>query len=733
MTEIEEIRKRYDFGRTEWKDVYDEYRTDQKYRVGDVWTADEKRERSEPGRERPMLYFDETTQNLNQLQNSVRSQKRAIKVTPEGNGADDKSSELRANLIRGIEYKSRAQDARIYAFDCQTSGGVGYTIIGKRYIPGTWDQELFIDRVLNPENIILDPGFKKRDASDMRWAFEIFRMEMDEFKQQYPNADPINFSDDNVARLTEWYGREWIQLARYWEVEITKRKLYLVKLPDGELLDIDSTKMKDAGQFIMRGKMWMNTGQGAINAEYLGEIQDSRNDDIKTVTFQLVTGREILGKVTKWDGNRIPIVPYFGPEIWVDKGMGPRRRFQSLIRSARDPIKMLCYQRSKEAELLGKATMTVHVGYVGQFATAGEDWAIANKANVAFLQADPVVDGADGQVLPLPRLDTFNPGTDAIQGSAEAARRGIQAAMGGAPLPTQAQSHNEKSGVALKEIQQTFAIGTFGHIDNYESSITAEGDILNGLLDATYDTERDVPAMLPDETVATLHINGPGVHPVSGEKTNYQLGPGTGTHGVTISTGPNSDSQRENANEFVQSLMTPEMLAAALGGNPKAMKIVGQGVRQQNGGPLVDEIAEAIDPKQDQATAAQQLQQVQAELQKATQVAQALNAHAQEVEKERDEAVNKLTVQKMKGDQDLAKVAAQGQIDLLLKTIDVQQAEQQRQIDGLKFSVEKAIQALGMKQAHLQQETDRTVAQSQFDAQREDAKAERELAGASQQ
>jgi hypothetical protein len=94
---------------------------------------------------------------------------------------------------------------------------------------------------------------------------------------------------------------------------------------------------------------------------------------------------------------------------------------------------------------------------------------------------------------------------------AEGARRAIQAAIGASPLPTQAQRHNEKSGVALKQMEDSAQKGSFHFIDHFDAALTRTGQILDELIPHYYDAARDVTVRKPDDQPAVMRINDPRI------------------------------------------------------------------------------------------------------------------------------------------------------------------------------------------------------------------------------
>ncbi len=144
---LEEIRQRFDRAATAWKLIRDEAAVDRRFLAGDGWDPAERRRREAAFR--PIVSFDELTQYVNQTVNQARENKRAINVTARGNGANDKTAELREDTIRDIEYRSNAQAAYIRAFEGQVGSSYGFARVSRCYCDsGSFDQEIRIKRWL---------------------------------------------------------------------------------------------------------------------------------------------------------------------------------------------------------------------------------------------------------------------------------------------------------------------------------------------------------------------------------------------------------------------------------------------------------------------------------------------------------------------------------------------------------------------------------------------------------
>ncbi len=602
---LKEIRERYRYLSDCWREAREQRAIDMRYLLGDPWEERDRKARDDANR--PCISHDELTQYVNQAINALRQNKRGIKVGPEGNGADEKTAELHQDLIRTIEYKSQAQAAYLAAFEPMVQGGYGFFRISRRYVSDEgFDQEICIKPLQNSDAVLVDWDAKEPDWSDARDCFVLDPMPREEFEREYPDAEVKSFSVEDSRVAPEWIQEKNVLVAEYWRVERTPEKLYL--LPDGQKV----TKLPAGVQAVR-----------------------TRRRERKQVVQYITNGVEILERNPQ-PGKCLPIIPDIGRQLWVTEGGVTKRKILSLIRLARDPQMSLAFLCSQEAEEAGLSPKVPYVGYKGQFESDAEAWETANKIPHSYLQVDPIVDGAGGQVLPLPRREQFTPNFGPYEIAKDACRRAVQAAMGISPLPTAAQRNNEKSGVALERIQTAQAIGSFHFLDNHERALQYAGRVIEEWIPVTYDTERELALQKEDDSRKMVRLNT--AEPYPDPKTNEPLHfpVDQGSHDVTVSAGPSSQLQWEAASEFL------DLLVANLGklpiAPPQQAKLLSLAIRMKRLGPKGDQIADLISPPEGEELPAQ-AQQI---MQQAEQKLQALNAYAQQIEKEREELQRKL-------------------------------------------------------------------------------------------
>jgi hypothetical protein len=575
---LKRIRQRYRYGVDKWDRNRKEGQKNMKYVSGDPWDDEDKKTREG----RPTVCPDELNQYVNQVVNTARQNPRGIKVDPAGDQATDKLAEYRENRIRAIEYACNASQVYVNGLQAAVERNIGYWKVTRAYVSDESDeQEIVLLPVMNPDSVLIDPDFKELDGSDIKWAFELDRIPLADFETEYPDAQKVSFSAEDFGPdySSDWYDGKTILTASYWEVKQTAKKV--------------GKKQRTAYQ--------------------------------RTITQYVTNGVEILKKGAVQPGPYIPIIPVFGKELWVDYGGGAERVLLSLVTLARDPQKALAYVMSNMLENCGQIPKASWVGYVGQFETDKLAWGTSNQDYHPFLQADPTIDAATGQLLPLPQRTNLAPDFGAYSIGADICRRAIQAAMGIAPLPTAAQRSNQKSGVAIQKVQSEQAIGSYHLVDAYERAIKLTGRIVNNWLAEVDLGETQKPIRLADgkHQLAKINTDQP-VTTESGDTYHFPIADDKGRYQVTISTGPSSDSQRDDARDFISQSLVPNLKTLPIGPQ-QAAEMLAISIRMMQLGPLGDQMADLISPQngqQDQKMA--QMQQQQGQMQEQMQKMQEL-------------------------------------------------------------------------------------------------------------
>ena len=340
------------------------------------------------------------------------------------------------------------------------------------------------------------------------------------------------------------------------------------------------------------------------------------------------------------------------------------------MRLARDPVLLYNYVRTSQFELVGQTPKTPYIGYEGQFEGHEHEWEVVNRVPIPYLQAKAITDSTGGQVLPLPQRQSYEPAIQALEMLAESSKRAIQNALGMHSSNSVKADVAGKSGKAMEEQARQSDVSNFHFVDNYDRFLTHVGRIVEDLIPTVYDSVRDVGVVKDDETQGSVHLNEPSVDKATGQPAHYQTG--VGDHGITISTGPAYDSERERASEFVDNMVAniqnlpipPAQMA----------QIVSILVKMKNLGPLGDKLAQIIDPTQSD-DAAQQLPKAMQALQQAQQQMQMMDAYAKELEAKLSETQRTLD-SKVMDNQTKERIAAlQAQTQIVVAQQKIQSVE----------------------------------------------------------
>ena len=667
-----EIRSAYQDYRDAWREIRDAATEDMRAISPEgPWTDEDRDARKGSGR--PCIHLDQLNQFLAQVNGNVRKSKRAIKAIPKGNGANDQDAQKRSAAIMGIEERSQAQPIYLNAFQSMIERSYGFAVIRTEYRDdSSFDMEILIKPVMNPDTVLLSPYFKQPDASDIPDAFFLDLIPKADFKKKYPKARVTDFGDQdlNDSTITDWIKDKYLQMGEYWKVQSTFETLLLVETAKGP--------------FVFKDDEWKEAKQRGLS----GEVKRDRKVESPEVFQYMTNGLEILDKVP-WDGSRIPIIACLGPERWTTEGGKPKRQLLSMVRFARDPQMLLDYLASGECEEAGQIPKSPFVGAVGQFETDKEAWSEVTKVPHAFLQYDLTLDSGGAQAPP-PARPVWTPNFEIWEVAKDAAARAIQAAMGQTPLPDAAQRRSQKSGVALEKIDDMLSLGSFPFVDRYESGFLHNmGWQINELITPVLDTQREMPISQPDGKRSTMQLVGNTSHPI-GDDGAYEvqnldpghLHTGKGEFDVTIDTGPSYQSEREEQDDFVDTLI--ENIANLPQPGTPAAKVFALGIRMRPTlGPVGQQIADVFDPPPPdpnmppQAQAA--IQQLQAALTQAQQENSAL--HLERAGKVLEQQT-KLIMQQMKEDGDNQRQQLANDIKVLIAetTAKTQHVSQQQQM-----------------------------------------------------
>ena len=660
---LQQLRADYDRARGVWDEIVKEGDTDMRFVGGDPWDKADREARTKA--KRPCLSLDELNQYFNQAINDVRANPLGMKFSPRGAGANPKGAQFYADKAREVEYRSHAQQGYTTAFENAIQRGYGWVRLKTKWVEENQDdpfrQEMWIEPIANPNQVTPDPDFLRPDGSDLRYLFVEESVRKADFLRQHPKAKVRDFTVEMRASAPRWFkGDDTLTVVEYWTVETTERTLLAVKGKGGKIRQVY---------------------QDELEGKPAGEVVKSRPVEVKTVHSYLSNGVEIL-EHTEWPGRYIPFACCLGKVLWTTDGGEAKRTILSMTRLARDPQMMLAYYATTEIEVVGQTPRFPYMVYRGTLDTIQKQLIVQSVHEpVPVIEFDPSPDGVQpGTVLPMAQRQPYEPPVQAFEIGKESARRSIQAAMGISPLPTSAQRRNEKSGVALKQMDDNQQKGSYHFKDHYLDMIHHVGVIYEDLVDKIHDTTTDVAVRHSDDTSATVRINDENDPNSVSTKGDYL---------VTVSAGPSDDSTRDAAEKFLDTLA----------GVPTVFPLVAaEIVRLKQLGPVGDQIADILD------------------LMKPPQVQQMLAA------KKQGQAPDPVALQQQLGQMKEQLGQAEAVMGQLKQEADTNAAKQQAdiqkaQLDAqVRIEIQRMSDATSIKVAEINAAAKGVLAQQEFDA-----------------
>lgn len=670
---------------------------------------------------RPCLSIPQLLQPVSLVLNQERNAHLGVNVHPISEDSDDETAEVIQGLYRDIERRSRAYIARTWAFERAVEAGRGFYRVNTRWDDegGTaFDQMVTIERILDQEQVYLDPSAQEPDWSDGRWAFITRWWPAEVFKKEFPNA-PIPRNEDFASDSGDsplWVrgsgeGAEAVLIAEYFERLCDYETV--VQLADG-------------------------TEVPAEQAPKGSRVVQSREREVIRVIWRKITGSTVLEE-QEWNGRFIPIIPVIGREL---QPFDEQRRWHGMIRPARDAQKIFNYAASQAVEMAAlepKAPFIVAEGQVDD-AQIKDMWQQANIRNFPYLPYKPTtVEG--GQMAPPPQRAQVDAGRmSASMALLQSSSAWVQAATAISDPALGRLSEQERSGKAIMALQSQSDASTSNFLANMaQISMTYEAKVVLDLLPTIYARPGRIARILDEEDNAkTVALNAPfqpsqkGRPQVLGTVANGQMtypaelpegakmyDLSKGRYGVSVTIGKSFQTRlQQGADEMGQILQAAPEMMMLIGDlyfryrdfpSARAVAERMKKVIAQKSPGLIDEEGQEPSPEQMKAmlTAAQQrMQELQAQLQaaaeelKTEQAKQQATLQKAEMDNQTRTAVAQLTEQTRKAIEGM-----KAEVDLQIERMKIQaQADQAAQDRLHERALKRVDVAVEMKKAEASEE-----------------------------
>jgi hypothetical protein len=444
---------------------------------------------------RPMISVSLLQQPIQLVKNQAAAADLGVNVHPVSEKAQDEIAEVKQGLYRRIERDSDAEQVRLWALDRATQCGIGWYRVVTRYDEDgddPFDQEIGIERFLYGDCVKMDPAAQKQDFSDANFAFVTDWLPWDDFKRLYPDSKA---SLDEAGSGLDWDG-------------------YAEEEPDW-VRDDDGGKAVQVAEYFRKHKvtetlcLFADGTQGTEKEANGREIIKKRSTEKVTLKWYKCTGAEILERGT-FDGVLIPLIPVIGREL---QPFDSQRRWEGMVRPARDGQRTFNYAISSAVEDVGRLSKVPYIAAEGQMEGYEDQWNQANVRNFPYLYYKTKT--LSGQDLPAPQpmqIDGSKLGlslqlAETAKGLVQSATAVYDPSLGETPKRGQ-------SGRAVIAQQQQSDAGTSNYLQSLAKiSMPYEARVVLGLMPFVYDRPGRVTQILggEDEKESTVMLGAPFV------------------------------------------------------------------------------------------------------------------------------------------------------------------------------------------------------------------------------
>ena len=523
---------------------------DLKFKAGDQWPADVAAQRNTD--RRPCLTVNKIPTFIHQVTNDQRQNRPAINISPVGDKGDVDAAKIFRGLIRSIERDSSADIAYDTAFDSAVSNGFGYfRILTEFESSDSFDQVICIRRIRNPFTVYLDPDHQEPDGADSLYGFITERVTRDEFKDKWPDADPMPFTELSIGdTYKDWIDSDSIRIAEYFEIKHSKKRL--VELENGWSGFYDD--LKDDIKEQIRTKRML--------------IERERETEVPGVRWYKVTAKDVL-ESNDWLGRWIPIIPVIGNEIDIEGKV----KLSGLIRDAKDAQRIYNFGVTAEIELVALAPKAPWVVEEGQIEGHEQEWKRANTTNFPYLSYKGTA--VSGKPAPPPQRQQMVGSPVGWINLKQAAAGDMMATTGIRFDPTNADNRVDDSGRAIREHGRASANGSFHYIDNLARSLKHAARQYIDLIPKIYDAKRVAVILREDDSEDRIIIdpssNAAYKEVPDPQNPNKKLkiwNPTMGKYACTVTIGPSYATKRieaaENMMAFAKAMPQSASLIADL-------------------------------------------------------------------------------------------------------------------------------------------------------------------------
>lgn len=573
-------------------------RIDRRFLFYDQWTLFERQ--AFQALNKPIFTYNKLYDYYRKLIGEQRFNTSNLEVSSLNGIGTQEDITLRADIIRGIEYRSKADIAYQNAFANAVSGGMGFIRVRTDYMsPKSFKQEIYIEAEKYSDRVGYDPNALTPTKSDGNFMFRYDTMNRDDFEEKYPdipypqsfpasyNTEYFNWGDIKGITICEYYEKQWYNFTLYQlsnGEEITKKEYNKRK----KALENPIEDHDEASQGIASGRetyaaeeaqqqianmpppapQQQPGAQSPMDAssqppmppgvppssmppmpqqpiappmmagvDVMPTIASKRRSrDYKIICYKAIAGRII--ETYEWPSKHFPFAAVMGDEVVIEG----QTIVTSLVTYAKDPQRFLNFLASDTAQAAKNNRREQFLATPSNVEGFEQFWKNpANQAGMLPYNPDDRTQQAPIR-LPVPELP------QTLLMNMQQADRDLRSIIGYPQEMNDGRAFGQISGKAIREQERIGNSSNLVFFDNLKIAQEQIGRVILDMLPRVYDTERVLSVHGVDGKSKQVTVN----KKIAGGMSNDLS---KGDFDITITAGANYAAQKEEALQVLMQLI----------------------------------------------------------------------------------------------------------------------------------------------------------------------------------
>jgi len=381
---IEDATKHCRDSETYYQEARADFDSNMKFvELGEQWFKEDKAKRER--NKRLMVVVNLLHKFVKHFTGILQQEKISVKIT----GFENNDALLAIGMdmiIAHIFNRSKARDAINMAIYYAVAGGFGFGRVVNVYEKETtFDQELRVEKILNPLMVYPCPHSTDIYMADQRKCVIITEVPRSEFEAEYGSIDVASFS--NVRAAFTWANNEVVRIAEYFYTEPTNVELYL--LANGQVVELieDTDEYGNTVRKMVGSDTVVSVGGVPTRPEF--QIEKQKTIKRNKVMWCKLTGVRVLSKPRKMACSRIPVFCCAGSQFWLNG----KRYMRPLIWNGKDPARIFNFLWTTILEVAQNQPLAPFLVEKAQIAGLEDTWKDAQEKLLAYMPYNAKSDG----------------------------------------------------------------------------------------------------------------------------------------------------------------------------------------------------------------------------------------------------------------------------------------------------------------------------------------------------